>query len=385
MHLVILDNSDQSTEALDRQFGALARRSPSWVAMYGIDDAPYERILSAFHRHLGKVPVFGATSFAGVFTSLGFLRKVCLLVGEANDSVKVAVSLQQTGTAHAKECAAKACQDIATQLGTRPNMLLLHATPGFEERILEGVGSVFAKTVPVFGGSAADERMSGKQRVFSGGGVLGEGFVLAGIVSARDMQGAFMGGFLPTEHSGTVTKVDGRVIHQIDGRPAAEVYNQWTGGAIAQQLKSGGPVVLNTSLSPLSRPVGSAHGMDRRILSHPHLVLLPSKSLSFFSEFAVSDQVTLMTSTGDSLIGRVRRTVERARGSQARRPHAALLVYCAGSLATMLEHADRICQEFSHAVGGAPFVGIATAGEQGAFFANAESWHGNLMCSTVLF
>jgi hypothetical protein len=385
MRVVVLDTLESSGASLERQLEALEESSPTWVAMYGPDDSPFERVLAALYRHCPRTPVFGATSFGGVFTSNGFLRRVCLLVGEASDGIKVAVSLQTAGASRAKECAAKACHELLTQLGEPAKLLLLHATPGFEERILEGVGSVYGKTVPVFGGSAADDKLLGQSRVFSGTSVVKEGFVLVSISSPRDVQGAFMGGFLPTEHTGTITKVSGRVVCEIDRRPAAEVYNEWTEGAIVRQLARGGLVVLETNLGPLSRTVGTLHGMQRRILSHPHEVLLPDKALSFFSDFALSDRVTLMTSTVDPLIGRVRRTAERARGSQARLPHGALLVYCAGSLSTTLDQADRICQEFGRAVGGAPFVGIATAGEQGAFFTNAESWHGNLMCATVLF
>jgi len=385
MYHTVLDTSDPSAESLQRQIAAVAKRAPNWIAMYGPEDAPFERILGELHRQGVSAPVFGATSFAGVFTPSGFLRKTCLLVGEPIDGLKVAVTMQKAEAVHAKEGAARACQDLVKQLGSTPRMLLMHATPGFEERILEGIGQVFGKKVPVFGGSAADDNMLGNQRIVSHLGVLPLGFVLVGICSAHDVKGAFMGGFLPAEHSGTVTRVDRRVVYEIDRRPAAEIYNEWTGGAIAEQLRLGGLVVLNTNLCPLARTVGAAHGMDRRILSHPQAVILPSKALSFFSEFAVSDQVTLMASTPDPLISRVRRTVERARCLPARQPQGGILVYCAGSLSTMRDKADRICREFSDAVGGAPFVGIATAGEQGAFFANAESWHGNLMCSTVLF
>ena len=131
-----------------------------------------------------------------------------------------------------------------------------------------------------------------------------------------------MGGFLPTDHAGVVTKVDGRVIHEIDGRPAAEVYDAWTGGAIRQALEDGGNVLSKTNMRPLSRCVGSAMGMPRRILSHPHQVLAGSRALTFFTEFSRSDRLTLMTSTGDPMVSRVRRAVERARGSLVGPPRA---------------------------------------------------------------
>jgi hypothetical protein len=84
------------------------------------------------------------------------------------------------------------------------------------------------------------------------------------------------------------------------------------------------------------------------------------------------------------LVSRVRRVVQRARGSVGSAPRGALLIYCAGCLSSMLNQAGRIAQEFAQELPGVPFVGIATFGEQGTFFEKAESWHGNLMCSAVL-
>jgi hypothetical protein len=385
MYVVALDSSDESPEAVDRQISALVARSPTWMAVYGAEDSPFDRVLGALRHYCPSVPVFGATSFSGVFTPNGFVRQACLLVGEATDGIKIAVSLQRTNASLAKECARKASLTISSQLGTPPKMLLLHAIPGFEERILEGVNLAYGKNVPVFGGSATDDHMRGGARVFSGSTLAQEGFVLVGISSPRDLQGAFTGGFLPSEHSGVVNKAEGRVVYEIDGKPAAERYNEWTSGAIAQQLRMGGSVVSPTAMSPLSRTVGSTRGMQRRILSHPDEVLLPSRALRFFTEFSVQDQVTLMTGTSEPLVARVSSTVKRARGFQARQPNGALLVYCAGSLAAMRDQADRICREFGEALGGAPFLGIATAGEQGTFFANSPGLHGNLMCCTVLF
>ena len=353
--------------------------------MYGVDDSPLASVMALLRERCPRTPVFGATSFQGVFTANGFVRDVCLLVGEESDGGNVSVSLQPVGASLARESSEKACHEIERELGHRPKMLVLHATPGFEERILEGVRAAYGATVPVFGGSAADDSLTGKWQVHANGVSAQEGFVLAGISTPRDVRGGFMGGFLPTDHAGVVTKVDGRVIHEIDGRPAAEVYDAWTGGAIRQALEDGGNVLSKTNMRPLSRCVGSAMGMPRRILSHPHQVLAGSRALTFFTEFSRSDRLTLMTSTGDPMVSRVRRAVERARGSLVGPPRGGLLVYCGGSLSAILDKADAICREFEQAMGGAPFIGIATFGEQGAFFAGSGSWHGNLMCSAVMF
>ena len=384
MYTVCVPAAIQDPNNID-ELNVLAQRPPAWVMVYGPDDAPFDAIMGKIRRQFPKAQVFGASSFRGVFSSQGFNRDVVLLVAEAEDEIAVAVSVQASGASQAKSAAAKACLEIEQKLRGRPNILLLHATPGFEERILEGVLTTWGTDTPVYGGSAADDTLSGRWRVFANGKTLNEGFLLVGVSSLRAPLGNFLGGFLPTGHNGTVTKAEGRVVFEIDGKPAAAVYNAWTEGAISRELATGGNVLHKTSLSPLARSLGEARGMPRRLLSHPHQVLPTNQALAFFSEFSLGDKVTLMTSTREPLVSRVRRVVQRACGPNGARPRGALLVYCGGSLGGLIDQANAIASEFAAELQGAPFVGIATFGEQGTFFNKAESWHGNLMCSAVLF
>jgi hypothetical protein len=39
---------------------------------------------------------------------------------------------------------------------------LLHATPGYEEIIIEGIEEIIKSQIPIYGGSAADNDISGK-------------------------------------------------------------------------------------------------------------------------------------------------------------------------------------------------------------------------------
>jgi len=373
------------SEELDQPFAALTGGQPAWALLYGSEGAPFSRIMSSLRRGHPNLDVFGATSFQGVFTERGFIRGATLLIADRGDEIVPAFALEATGAGRARERAGNACRQIERQLRQRPNMLLLHATPGFEEEILAGVHDAFGHDVPVYGGSAADDNLAGNWQVFANGAVCTEGFLLIGLASQLAPSGGFLGGYLPTEHTGTVTRGTGRIVYEIDGRAAADVYNAWTNGAIAGELDAGGSIMSKTNLLPLGRNAGKGLGMPRRLLAHPRDVIRGERALSFFASFSEGDQVTLMTSTRGPLVSRVRRAVQRARGPGGRTPRAALLVYCAGCLGAMLDEADRIAKEFSEELNGVPFVGIVTFGEQGTFFEKSESLHGNLMCSAVLF
>jgi hypothetical protein len=200
------------------------------------------------------------------------------------------------------------------------------------------------------------------------------------------MRGAFMGGYLPTDHAGTVTRADGRVVLEIDRRPAAAVYNDWTGGVIAEELQAGGNVLLKTNLYPVGRVIGESLGMPTRLLSHPCEVVGKTQSLKFFTEFETGDQITLMTATKGPLVKRMSRAVDRALAGQQARLLGGMFVYCGGCLGVVLDQANTIAKNFAAEVDDIPFVGIATFGEQGCLTGRRNlNRHGNLMCSTLLF
>jgi hypothetical protein len=113
-------------------------------------------------------------------------------------------------------------------------------------------------------------------------------------------------------------------------------------------------------------------------------VRVPEHALTFFSELHEGETIELMTSTVDPLVQRVGRLAERTKPAGAH-PRGGLLVYCAGTLAVVRERADQVAAQFARGLGGAPFVGIATYGEQGCFFEKGRAFHGNLMCGSVLF
>jgi hypothetical protein len=358
----------------------------TWFIVWSVIDFPNEALLTALERTFPGVPVFGTTSFQGVFAPEGFVRGACVLVGEASDTVRMGVSACATDAQNARRDAKKACAALRTHLGRAPDLVVMHGTPGLEERLLEGIEDELGRDVVVYGGTAADDEIAGKWQVFGEGAIIGEGFVVAGLVTPDGYAGGFLGGYLPTQHAGKITRAEGRTVFTIDGRPAAQVYNEWAGGIVSAELGSGGAVLLKTNLSPIGRVIDYSAGMPVRLLSHPHEVLPRTDALNFFAELATGDEVRLMTGTPGALISRVERVVERALGRRTARPKGGILIFCGGCLAVMREHAPRVSEAFRKAAGDIPFIGVASFGEQGCFIGKRKSnRHGNLMCNVVLF
>lgn len=363
-----------------------AAHDAAWILAYATVDQDLSSLVAGLAQRYPGKPVFGATSSGGVFVPGGFLRGAHLLLGETSDGTKAGSAIRACNAVSAWRAARDACTEIRNQLGGSPSALLLHATPGFEERILEGIEASFdGDCPPIYGGSAADDDLKGNWRVFGSGRVEAEGFVLAGFRSERKIYGSFVAGYLPTQQRGTVTKVRGRVVYEINGQPAADVYNRWRTGALDAKL-SGGIVLADTTLHPIGRLIDKPRGVPRYLLSHPHQIL-PDHSLSFFTELAVGDEICMMMGSTDSLLDRTEQAVSRAMGIDRDAPLAGgILIYCGGCVLALGNRTKDVARLFAHQVKQSPFLGAATFGEVGCFAGpKPVNRHGNLMCDTLLF
>ncbi len=131
-----------------------------------------------------------------------------------------------------------------------------------------------------------------------------------------------------------MTRADGRTLYEVDGRPAAEVYNEWTRGKLDTELETGGNVLAKTTLSPLgiARNVGAA---EMFLLAHPERVDRGDHSLSLFTEVRKGEKVVLMRSSPAALKQRganvARRAIDWGR-LDTEQLVGAYFIYCGGCL-----------------------------------------------------
>jgi hypothetical protein len=368
-----------------RSVAPAAVRVGRWAVVFATLDA-FEHA-SALGARFGGAPVVACTSSGGVFTPGGFERGAFALIGDEGDTALAAVA--RTATADTARAAARAAVgELLARMEPHPSTLLLYATPGFEERILEGIGDAYdGQAPPIYGGSAADDDLSGQWRLALGAQTIREGFVLAGLAHAEAPLGAFVSGYLPGKQHGVVTKARGRTIAEIDGEPAARVYSRWLDGRLDDAVEQPRVVLADTTLHPLGREVDRIGQVPRYLLSHPHEIG-PNGTLSLFTEIAVGDTVACMVGFEGGLMERTEQVVQRARAQvrYAVQPTGGILVYCGGCVMAIGKRAADVGRMYGAAIGGAPFVGAATFGEVGCFTGRTPvNRHGNLMCSTVLF
>lgn len=364
---------------------------PTLLLTYYSDNHDSGTVLERLKNLSGNAPMQGGTSCLGVMTQQGFHSASGCGFGlwgirDPQGAYSVGVAAINNDPRRAAAEAAEMALAGAGRPGETPALIWLNSAPGSEEKILQGIEDVLGPNVPIAGGSTGDNTVTGRWKQIGAGQVHHDAVVVTAMYPSTEVAFAFHSGYEPAEHRGRVTRAAGRTLYEIDGRPAARVYNEWTGGVIADALPKGGNVLPITTLYPIGREVGRVHGVPYFKLSHPNSVTSDG-ALTLFSDIEEGEEILLMTGSKNNLVTRAGRVAESAISAGELEPEqvsGALVIYCAGCMLTIQNDMDKVANGVNSVLKGNPFIGVFTFGEQGCFV-GGENRHGNLMISVVVF
>lgn len=387
---VVADSRQAAVEAYDALLGRLGG-PPSLLVVYPTVGHDIGALAAALRERAGDVPMHGATSCRGVMSEAGFVGAAGVALGllgirDLEGDYGVAARDLADDPRAAGRSVALAAIAAAGRDGELPALVWLAAEPGSEEAVIAGIQDVLGPDIPIAGGSAADDAVAGQWQEIANGEALRGAVVVTAMYPSTSIHVAFHGGYSPGERSGVATRVDGRTLHTIDDRPAAEVYDEWTGGVIADVLGRGGNVLRSTTLHPLGRVAGEYGDQPFHRLSHPDSVTADG-ALTLFTEIGAGERLIQMVGTREGLVaraGRVARAAMRAGDLELGELAGALVVHCAGCMLAVHDEIGRVAADIARELGGKPFLGAFTFGEQGCFV-DRRSHHGNLMIAVVVF
>jgi hypothetical protein len=346
--------------------------------------------------------VMGGSSAGGLMTDKGYVDHTGIgLLMIDNDQGDYGVASARIG-----DDPAQTAEDLLRQAlascgctGELPELIWIYQAPGREESVIEGLRRVVGNNCPIVGGSSADNDVSGRWRQLGTQGCFDDGLVVGVLFPSTPIGYAFQGGYEPSGPNGIVTGIGytpagasgivtasrGREILTIDGMPAAEVYNQWSGDLIAPQLAQGGSILAETTMFPLAVDAGRVDGITQYLLVHPESVGA-NGVLRTFCDLQQGARVFAMKGERKRLVDRAGRVADQARESlheTRHTPAGALVVYCGGCKLAVGDDIKLVARAVAEGLGGAPFIGCFTFGEQGRLI--DHNVHGNLMISAVVF
>ncbi len=355
---------------------------PSLLILFATQSLAQEGIASKIAACFPGVPIFGGTSCRGVITDagihLGQPHAVgALAIWDASGAYASASAPIGDDPRAAAGLALSTALERAGRSYETPAQIWTCQPPGCEEEILAGFADIVGPRCPIIGGSSADENIEGGWRQFSHEGVLRDCVVVAVLFPSAPLGLAFKSGYAPTECTGVATKCDSHRLIEIDGRPAARVYSEWTKGGIDPAVP--GNILQPSTPSPLARRVGAYAGVDEFLLSHPATVE-PDGALTLFTSIAEGDVLYVMSGSRESLIERGGQVIRDAQASLPTQTQVSggFVIYCGGCMLAVSDELAAVAEGMRGAFYGAPFLAAFTFGEQGALV-SAGNRHGNLM------
>ncbi len=364
----------------------LASNNLAYLVCYYTEEYDSELIRSALTEYFPGVPFHGSSSCQAVMTDQGFHAGpvIAALAIYDEGSYAYGTGISHSGKSDGVTEALDMALEDANRIGEVPDLILLHATPGNEEAIIESVDDRFGTLVPIIGGSAADNKIVGKWSVITTQGHTREGVSLTLFYSSQHVDIAFSAGHSPTNIKGIATKTKGRCLLEIDGEPALERYRQWTNH---QQNKTDKDNLLftNASAYPLGRIAGYLYDRPYYKLSHP-IRETKEGGIELFTNIAEGDELTLMKGTREHLIARAARVVNIAFNQKLEesRKIGVINIFCAGPMLHLKQDMNNVCEQINQELDQLPFICPFTFGEQGRFI-GGENGHGNLMISSAIF
>ncbi|GKQ96553.1 hypothetical protein KAM461_08030 [Aeromonas hydrophila] len=170
---------------------AQSPHSPSLLLVYFTQAHDAEELRHHFKQQFPSSRMIGCSSCGGVMTQTGHHARQGIGLAVAaiyDDKGAYGVAGQAGDAVDVRQLLRSAIAD-GGRPGELPQLILLHASPGQEEAMLESIEAELGTTVPVVGGSAADNSVSGDWQLCWDEGSTCEGVALA--VLYPDCQLAF--------------------------------------------------------------------------------------------------------------------------------------------------------------------------------------------------
>ena len=305
--------------------------------------------------------VLGCTSSGAIMTPDGIISNeegyAGILVLDDND-LKVGIAASErgvdprtTGRRLAKEAMENAGKDYA------PVAFAMFASPREEEQYIKGIQDIVGE-IPIFGGSASDDEITGEWKVLGDARAFSDGCAIAFFYTTKSINTVYSHSYNETEKIGVITKLEGsRKILEIDGTPALNRYAEWTG------LTADNLLGKRLLVSSLSHPLGVKNlNGNITLVRHPKAGN-EDYSLTTGANVVNKSSVILMENDADGLISGCVKNINRIK--EISKPIGLLLLHSAERRMFIGDRIDEDYVAIKNAVGDLPFIVAFTSGEYG--------------------
>lgn len=225
MHFYPSFSKIKSVEAVKELASNLHTQDLACLYFYYTEEYSAEVLWRELTRLFPDTSIIGCSSFKGIMTETGYFEGPVLAMMGVRASSSCVFTTGFTQFSEHGSIQVKVRQSIkdalqtVNRVGEVPGLIVLHATPGYEEEIMQAIDQFFSTRIPIIGGSAADHFIKGKWSIMTEKGHSDAGMAIQLAFPDKPLATGFSGGYSPTEFIGTITASKGRLLEEIDGVP----------------------------------------------------------------------------------------------------------------------------------------------------------------------
>ena len=315
------DTLTATTDALDMALARLGDHPKAALVFAGID-TDLSELVSTIRGRFPDIELSGCTTDGELSGPEGFLEDSVVITLFTSDSVDFSVGMGTGAAGNPVEATAQAVAMARAKTSRDPALCI--ATPegiGTNiHKILDGLRQALGADFPIVGGAAADQLRFTRTSQICNDEIVSDAVVIMLLSGPLEFSCGVATGYTPLGQRHLVSRAEGAVIHEIEGKPAIELYDDY--------------VQSHSIFFPLAVHVPERGGM---VLSTPQYFDRDTGSIHLVNPIPANSEVQIATASRDEIIAAARDAGQQAANgySTGLTPQAALVFSCAGRRAAL--------------------------------------------------
>jgi hypothetical protein len=354
-HSEDIDAADAAKEALD-QCSAALRGPPSGALVFAGSSLDHRLLLAEIQARHPHLPVVGGSSMAEASSRLPHAESSAVVMMFSGDRIDIAAGYGAGADRDPAGAASRAVDVARETLRTAPRVCVCvsNGTRSNLSLVLDGLSRALGPDVVIVGGASSCERPTDyDSHEFCGAEVLRDSVSVLLFGGAVRATCSVERGWTPVGQQHQITRAEGNVVMEIDGRPALELYQRYLGvGGAAGVMFVHHPLwvredevaepYLRAAVAPAPAPGGIVFGGS-----------VPERASVQLTEF-----------TRENVIAAAKKAAVDARATWGQAPPAAaLVVSCATRQRVLGTWTEREIEALGAQLPGVPFAGFYAFGE----------------------
>lgn len=304
----------------------LSEHEPELVIVFSSVKFEQKEMLRGVCSVSGNAIVAGSSTAGEITTNGPVDRNSVVVMMLASDTMKFYAAVGEGIASSAREAGALAAQKVKDQAVEELKTFIMFpdVLVGNGADIVRGVLEVLGPHFPVVGGASGDDFKFKKTYQYLNNKVYSGAVVGVGISGDFSFGIGVKHGWIPVGLPKKVTKAEGAVLHELNGKPAISVYEEYFGVEEAEKLKENTLAQLAVTY-PLGMKVA---GSDEMLIRDP-LTVDEKGSITCAAEIPTGSEIQLMVGSKEEAVKVAREAAENAVNQlNGKKPQAVLIFNC---------------------------------------------------------